>query len=277
MKNKFKSASLKFLLPAVITFTTSSFAAETDYPANYYDKVAIFLILIIIIGFVMLLYFEGRKEVEKTKKESGFSKIKQYMTRSTPIEKENEIMMDHDYDGIKELDNRIPPWFSWLFYITIIFSVYYMFHYHVLGTGQLQAEEYEVEVQKAELKRAELIRSGAFINEETVTLLTDAADVQSGKSIYDANCVACHGQYGEGLVGPNLTDDYFIHGGGIKNIFTVVKYGVPAKGMIAWQSQLSPVQMQEVSSYIISLHGTNPANPKAPEGDLWVEENSDSM
>lgn len=275
MKNKFNSVSLGILTTLVFTFSTQLLAAESDYPKNYYDMIAIFLILVIVIGFIAMIYFEGRKELQREVKESLFARFRQFVTRSTPIEKESEVMMDHDYDGIKELDNRIPPWFSWLFYVTIIFSVWYMIHYHVLGTGKLQAEEYEAEVQLAELKRAELIRSGAFINEETVTLLTEAADLQTGKAIYDANCVACHGQYGEGLVGPNLTDDYWIQGGGIKNVFKVTKYGVPAKGMIAWQSQLSPNQMQEVSSYIISLYGTNPPNPKAPEGEKWVEEDGE--
>lgn len=275
MKNRCNSFALRILLFAILLLNMPVFAGGSDYPANYYDMVAIFLILVIIIGFIAMIYYEGRQEIRKESTVSIFSKFRQYITRSTPIEKEDEIMLDHDYDGIKELDNRIPPWFSWLFYASIIFAVYYMIHFHVLGTGPLQADEYEAEIQLAELKRAELIRSGAFINEETVTLLTDAADLQSGKSIYDANCVACHGQYGEGLVGPNLTDDYWIHGGGIKNIFTVVKYGVPAKGMIAWQTQLNPNQMQQVSSYIVSLHGTNPANPKAPEGEKWMEESSD--
>lgn len=272
MKNKFNSVSLKILLIFFLTFSSQLFAAESDYPKNYYDIVAIFLILIVIVGFIAMVYFEGRKDIQQEVRVSLFAKFRQFVTRSTPIEKESEIMLDHDYDGIRELDNRIPPWFSWLFYVTIIFAVWYMIHYHVLGTGKLQAEEYEAEVQLAELKRAELIRTGAFINEETVTLLTEASDLQAGKAIYDANCVACHGQYGEGLVGPNLTDGYYVHGGGIKNVFKVVKYGVPAKGMIAWQSQLSPNQMQEVSSYIISLLGTNPPNPKAPEGEKWVEE-----
>ncbi|MBS4036054.1 MAG: c-type cytochrome [Ignavibacterium sp.] len=272
MKNKFNSVPLGILITFIFTFSAQLFAAESDYPKNYYDMIAIFLILIIVVGFIAMIYFEGRKELQREAKESLFARFRQFVTRSTPIEKEAEVMLDHDYDGIKELDNRIPPWFSWLFYVTIIFSVWYMIHYHVLGTGKLQAEEYEAEVQLAELKRAELIRSGAFINEETVTLLTEAADLQTGKAVYDANCVACHGQYGEGLVGPNLTDEYWIHGGGIKNVFKVTKYGVPAKGMIAWQSQLSPTQMQEVSSYIISLYGTNPPNPKAPEGEKWVAE-----
>jgi cytochrome c oxidase cbb3-type subunit 3 len=274
MKNKIKSLTSKFFFFFLFGFTVQLLAAESDYPSNYYDKVAIFLILVIIIGFIAMIYFEGRKELKSKSKVSVFARFRQFVTRSAPIEKEDDILLDHDFDGIKELDNQIPPWFSWLFYATIIFSVYYMLHYHVLGTGSLQAEEYEAEVQLAELKQAELIRSGAFINEETVTLLSDVSDLESGKAIYDANCIACHGQYGEGLVGPNLTDDYWIHGGGIKNVFKVVKYGVPAKGMIAWQTQLNPTQMQEVSSYLISLHGTNPPNPKAPEGEIWNMENN---
>jgi len=271
MKNIFNSTLLKIFLLFFFIGSFQLYAAESDYPKNYYDIVAIFLITVIVIGFIALIYFEGRKGVEQPARESVFSRFRQFITKSTPIEKEHEIMTDHDYDGIKELDNRIPPWFTWLFYATIIFSVWYMIHYHILGTGKLQAEEYEAEVRLAELKRAELVRSGAFINEETVTLLTDAAELQSGKAIYDANCVACHGQYGEGLVGPNLTDGYYVHGGGIKNVFKVIKYGVPAKGMIPWQSQLSPNQIQQVSSYVISLVGTNPPNPKAPEGEKWVE------
>lgn len=275
MKNNLKSVSLKILYVLLLSFPADLMAAESDFPPNYYDLVAMFLILTIVAGFIALLYFESTKHIERKAKESLLAKLRQIVTRSTPVEKENEILMDHDYDGIKELDNRIPPWFTWLFYITIIFSVYYMLHYHVLGTGELQAEEYETEVQLAELRRAELVKSGAFLNEETVTLLTDESDLQSGKAIYDANCVACHGQFGEGLVGPNLTDDYWIHGGGIKNVFKVTKYGVPAKGMISWQTQLSPNQMQEVASYVISLHGTEPPNPKAPEGERWEEENDD--
>lgn len=275
MKNNLKSGTLNFLLIIVFTYSTQLFAAESDYPKNYYDIVALFLIFIIVNAFIALIYFEGRKEVARSSKESAFAKFRQYITGSAPIEQEDEIMLDHDYDGIKELDNRIPPWFTWLFYITIVFAVYYMLHFHVFRTGNLQAEEYEAEIQTAELKRAELIRTGAFINEETVTLLTEEGEIQAGKTIYDVNCVACHGQFGEGLVGPNLTDDYYIHGGGIKNVFTVIKYGVPAKGMISWQSQLSPNQMQEVSSYIISLHGTNPPNPKSPEGEFWDEHNEE--
>lgn len=249
-------------------------AGEADYPENYYDKVALFLIFVIIIGFLSLVYFESKIKVVKEKQPSVFwSKVRHYLTKSTPIEKEQEVLLaDHNYDGIKELDNRIPPWFSGLFYATILFSIWYMLHYHVLGTGDLQEAEYAQEVRIAEIQRAELMRSGAMINEETVTLVTEPALLESGKQIFVTNCAACHAADGGGLVGPNLTDDYWIHGGGIKNVFKVVKYGVVNKGMLAWQNQLNPKQIQEVASYVLSLHGTTPANPKAPEGEIWKEE-----
>jgi cytochrome c oxidase cbb3-type subunit 3 len=147
-----------------------------------------------------------------------------------------------------------------------------MLDYHVFGSGQVMKEEYSAEVKKATLEHKALIKSGAFINEETVQLLTDPNELTTGKTIFDANCIACHAADGGGIVGPNLTDDYWIHGGGIKNVFKTIKEGVPAKGMISWQTQLNPNQIQEVASYIISLHGTTPAAPKQPEGELWKEE-----
>jgi cytochrome c oxidase cbb3-type subunit 3 len=146
-----------------------------------------------------------------------------------------------------------------------------MLHYHVFDTGKLMAEEYTEEMNIAAAEKDALMESGAFVNEETVTLLNDAPALQSGKSIYDANCVACHASDGGGIVGPNLTDEYWVHGGGIKNVFKIVKYRVVEKGMISWQTQLNPLQMQEVSSYILSLQGTTPAAPKQIEGEIWVE------
>jgi cytochrome c oxidase cbb3-type subunit III len=252
-------------------FVPQLFAAgESDFTSSYYDTVAIVLLIFIFIALLSIIYFEGR-EKPLQERESLFASLRRVLTRSTPIEKEDEIMFDHDFDGIRELDNKVPPWFSWLFYITIIFAVYYMLHYHVLRTGKLMHEEYYEEIRLASLEMDALKKSGAMINEDNVTELTDPADLQSGKVIYDNNCIACHAADGGGLVGPNLTDDYWIHGGGIKNIFKVIKYGVPEKGMIAWQTQLNPVQIQEVSSYVMSLHETTPAAPKEPEGEKWEE------
>ena len=133
------------------------------------------------------------------------------------------------------------------------------------------AEEYTEEMNIAEAEKEALMESGAFVNEETVTLLTEEPAFLSGKAIYDANCVACHANDGGGIVGPNLTDEYWIHGAGIKNVFKVIKYGVVEKGMISWQTQLNPLQMQEVSSYIMTFQGKTPLAPKAPEGEVWIE------
>ena len=131
-------------------------------------------------------------------------------------------------------------------------------------------------MQRASFEREMLIKSGAFINEETVTFVNDAASLAEGKEIFVKNCVACHAADGGGIVGPNLTDDYWINGGGIKNVFKTIKYGVPVKGMISWQTQLDPTKIRAVASYVLSLHGTKPANPKAPQGELWRESKTDS-
>jgi len=282
MRKKFNHFTV-LLATLVMIFSSPIFAAgESDFPPSYYDIVAMFLIAIIIIGFTAIVYYEGRKGVTEeeevlVKQPSAFAKFRRVITKTTPVETENDLLLDHDYDGIRELDSQIPPWFLWLFYLTITFAVIYMLDYHVFNSSPLQDAEYQLQVKQAEIERAALMNSGAFLNEESVTLLTDAAAIDAGKQIFVANCVACHAADGGGLVGPNLTDDYWIHGGGVKNIFKTIKYGVTAKGMIAWQTQLNPKQMQDVASYIVTLHGTTPATPKQPEGTIWKESDSTSV
>jgi len=278
MRKKFNHFTI-LLAAFVILCSSQIFAAgESDFPPSYYDIVAMFLIAIIIISFIAIVYYEGRKSVTEVeilvKQPSAFAKFRRAITKTTPVETENELLLNHDYDGIRELDSKVPPWFLWLFYITIFFSIVYMLDYHVFNSSPLQDEEYQLQVKQAEVERAALMNSGAFLNEESVTLLTDQASLDAGKQIYTANCVACHAADGGGLVGPNLTDDYWIHGGGVKNIFKIIKYGVTAKGMIAWQTQLSPKQMQDVSSYIVTLLGTTPVTPKQPEGTIWKDSDS---
>lgn len=265
--NRIKLKAIMFLL-----FITSSAAVNplfaAEFTKTYYDVAALFIVGIVLLVFLGFLYYgmgEGKPATAK-KKSALFARISQTLTASTPIEKEEEILLGHSFDGIRELDNRVPPWFSYLFYITIIFAVYYLLDYHVFKTGALQEEEYAMEVKQAEALRAELIRTGAFINEQTVTLLTDNASINSGKKVFASNCIACHREDGGGLIGPNLTDEFWINGGGIKDIFRTIKYGVPARGMISWQAQLNPKQIQEVMSFIISIKGSNPPNPKAPQG-----------
>lgn len=197
---------------------------------------------------------------------------RKYWEDPVPLDREQDVLLHHDYDGIRELDNSLPPWWVNLFYITIVFAGVYMYYYHFGGSGPSSGKEYQEQVDEQKQKRAVALAAQAnSVDEASVTVLTDAALVGQGELIFKANCAACHGQAGEGLVGPNLTDDNWIHGGGIKNVFKTIKYGVPEKGMIAWSSQLSPSDIQKVGSYILTLRGTNPPNPKAPQGEIWAD------
>ncbi|CAN5392997.1 hypothetical protein BH11BAC2_BH11BAC2_26000 [soil metagenome] len=197
---------------------------------------------------------------------------RKFFTKAVPIEKEKDIMFDHSYDGIYELDNDLPPWWKYGFYLTILFAFVYLISYHVLKTGKLQLAEYKQELADADAQqKARMAKMVNFITEENVLALKDEAGIAAGKETFTKNCVACHGSNGEGLVGPNFTDQYWIHGGGIKNIFKTITNGVPAKGMISWKSQLSPKQIQEVGSYILTFQGSKPANGKEPQGTLWID------
>ena len=194
------------------------------------------------------------------------------MVGNKPIEKEYEIILDHDYDGIKELDNDLPPWWVYMFYATIIFAVVYLVRFHVFN-DYTQKTEYEQEVAEAKIAIEEYKKTAKnLIDANSVVLLTDAADLKAGESIFATTCVACHLPDGGGSIGPNLTDKYWILGGDIKSIYkTISEGGRDGKGMIAWKQSLKPVEMAQVSSFILTLQGTTPANPKGPEGELWED------
>jgi cytochrome c oxidase cbb3-type subunit III len=194
------------------------------------------------------------------------------LTDAVPLEQEGKVMTDHEYDGIRELDNNLPPWWKYGFYFTIVFGIIYLINFHVTRSSPSQLQEYQTEMAEAEASKSSRLKTAAAsVDENSVTALTDPALIASGLEIYKGNCASCHGQNGEGGVGPNLTDEFWINGGGIKNIFKVIKYGVPAKGMISWQQSLKPEAIQKVASYLLTLEGTNPANGKEPQGEVWKE------
>lgn len=205
-----------------------------------------------------------------------FKSLSKLLIKPKQVDDEGQLLLDHDYDGIKELDNNLPPWWVYLFYVTIIFAVIYLVRFDILGADN-QEMELKKEMAQAQIDIAEYKKTAPdLMDEKTVTLLTDPADLAAGKAIFTTNCAACHRADGGGQIGPNLTDDQWILGGGIKNVFhTITNGGRDGKGMIAWsKSGLKPKDIQLVSSYVLSLKGTNPPNPKAPEGEVWVDENA---
>lgn len=246
----------------------------------------VFLFLLIAIEITMsavnnvmyqILTDEQKKLVDEVNtvslKERGwYKKLLQKLTRTIPMEGEEAIVLHHDYDGIKELDNTLPPWWVYLFYATIIFSVIYLVRYEIMG-GDNQEMELKKELAQAKIDVAEYMKTAPdLMDVSKVTQLTDAASLSEGKTIYTTNCVACHRADGGGQIGPNLTDENWILGGGIKDLFhTLENGGRDGKGMISWKGTLKPKEMQKVASYVMSLKGSNPKEPKAPEGEIWLD------
>jgi len=244
---------------------------------TFYFMLAIIFIELLVLGLMIFQFnflIKTHTVLEsETKTKKVESQLLMSLTDAVPVEEEEKIMLDHDYDGIKELDNNLPPWWKYGFYLTIVVAFIYMINYHVLGTGDLQGKEYEKEIAKAKLEIEEIMKNSANnVDESTVKLLTESADIEAGKEVFISNCAACHGKLGEGSVGPNFADDYWIHGGSIQEIFKSIKYGWVEKGMKSWKEDLSPMQIAQVTSYIKTLRGTNPSNAKAPQGDLYVEQ-----
>lgn len=203
--------------------------------------------------------------------QSFWAKLNQRLNDAVPLEREAEVMTDHEYDGIHELDNNLPPWWKAMFYATIVFSVVYLAAFHVFDWAPLQDQEYEEEVlaATAEMEAYRALK-GSALDETNVEQLTDEAALTEGGTIYGNYCGACHGAELQGGVGPNLADSYWLHGGDVKDVFKTIKVGVPQKGMISWEAQLTPEQIQKVTSFIISKEGSNPANAKEPQGEEFI-------
>jgi cytochrome c oxidase cbb3-type subunit III len=255
------------------TETTNTPLPDNQGSMLYYGiATAIFFIL-----FLMIMVLYKMKAINKTEAEEPISFKKWWsvvdsklFTKAVPVEKEEDILLDHDYDGIKELDNSLPPWWKYGFYITLVLAVIYFVRFHVLKTGPTPEDEYKTEMSMAAAQLEEYRKkSNDNVDEKTVTM-ADVAGIEDGKKIYGQSCMACHGANGEGGVGPNLTDEYWLHGGSINDVFKTIKFGVPEKGMQAWEKTFSPSQIKNLSSFIKTLKGTNPANAKAPQGDLFT-------
>ncbi len=205
---------------------------------------------------------------------SLFDKLWQQANNFVPVEKEATIILDHDFDGIKELDNHLPPWWTMLFYGTIGFAVVYLLVFHVFNTMPLSINEYENELAYANEQALKLkaAHPGPQIDELNVEVTADAKALADGKSTFLNTCSTCHKRDGGGDIGPNLTDEYWKHGGSVKDIFKTVKNGVPGTNMVAWGGVMSPEAMRNVASYVLTLQGTAPANGKKPEGTLYKPE-----
>ena len=202
---------------------------------------------------------------------SFWKRILKSLTKANELGHEEDILTDHDYDGIKELDNVLPPWWLYGFYITIAIGIFYYIQVFTNSEEYSQAKEYAADVAqgKAEVEQYKKDHPELF-SEENLTALTDATDIAKGKELFATNCKVCHLADGGGSIGPNLTDEYWINGGGFKNVFhTISKGGRPGKGMIAWEATIGQKERQQLASYVLSLKGTTPATPKAPQGEIW--------
>ena len=206
------------------------------------------------------------------KKPSRFLVWWDNINKFKPVHEEADIDLGHDYDGIRELDNRLPPWWLYGFYVCIVFAGVYLFRNHVSHDAPSSKEELTMSLEAAAIEKEVYLKKAANkVDENTVTYLTDASSLEAGKKVFTTTCAACHAADGGGMVGPNLTDNYWIHGGSIADIFKTIKYGWPEKGMKSWQEDYSPVQIAQLASYVKSLTGTKPAKAKEPQGNLFSD------
>ncbi|MDZ4808637.1 MAG: cbb3-type cytochrome c oxidase N-terminal domain-containing protein [Bacteroidota bacterium] len=264
---------------------TSKLIGGMDASTFYVMVTVLFLELLVIIVLLLNIKLLLKKEKEKTVTEKELAvtaeeKVNKLswwdkINKLRPVSQEAELDLGHEYDGIRELNNKLPPWWLYGFYATILFAVIYLWRFEVSHKGPSSKEEYEMSVAKAEIKIQEYLKKkGDLVDENTVTLLTGADDIAAGKALFmdPSKCPACHNADGGGnAVGPNLTDDYWVYGGNVKDIFKTIKYGT-SKGMRSWKDDLSAKQIAQLTSYIKTLKGSKPVNPKEQQGELYKEE-----
>ena len=253
--------------------------------STFYIMISVLVTEIVIIFFLSFLIKGFCAELLPAKipaiaKESKFSlwwkKIDKKLTRSVPVEKEADVMLDHDYDGIRELDNALPPWWKYGFYITIGVAIVYLLNFEVLGYGKNPTQEYNDEMARARIQKEIYEANNKDKIDENNVPMADAAGLAKAKEIFEAKCFACHGKLGEGGAGPNLTDDYWLHKGSLNDIYHTIKNGYPDKGMQSWSTEYSPKEISFLASYVKTLHDTNPPNAKGPQGDIYTDEPTSS-
>jgi cytochrome c oxidase cbb3-type subunit 3 len=290
MKKYFQSTAYVICLFAAL-YALHVAMVSYENPFDIYENPLVVVILVgIVIMVVMkellnIVSIEKAEQLEYEKQGidpatidqyAWFKKLMKRWTKSRAIEEEEEIILDHNYDGIKELDNSLPPWWLGLFYVTIIFGVVYLVRFHVVGDYD-QAEEYrqEVAIAKKEMERRKSMDKTPkiTIEPETAQVLTDEAALSRGKAIFNLNCASCHAKDGGGGIGPNLTDEYWILGGGMENVFRTIRDGGRSgKGMVSWKAVIKSEDIEKVSSYVLAMQGKTPKKPKAPQGEIWEEE-----
>jgi mono/diheme cytochrome c family protein len=267
-KNLFATMSILLIANTLLSAEGSEHLDKVY--AQYLSVGKTFLIILAssVVIFPILAYF-----LHINKKRRNGEKVSYIGERLSRNKSDRDELLDHNYDGIMELDNSMPPWLKYMFNFTIAFAVFYVFHYLFLGTGDLQTKEYEDQIAEGNKQVAEFMIKNVNSVDETNAKLSKIPEILAkGKVVFDKNCVVCHGAGGQGTVGPNFTDDYWISGGDIKAVFKTIKYGKPDKGMKSWKTDLSAAEMYQVACFIKSLKGTNPANPKDKQGDLYTGE-----
>lgn len=273
-----KNETPKALLALIGIFISSSTFAAPSAPTEslipFPDSVFWAYIAVDVVIIMFIIYFAGIvkgsiSDMIELRKMFRWKKLGKTLTNYVPIEEEGSILLDHDYDGIKELDNQLPPWWKYGFYITIVWAFVYFFYYQILEIGPLQETEYANELEEADREMAAYqALHPVLITAETAELLTDASSIAAGKETFTTYCVACHMEKGMGGTGPNLTDAYWLYGGDIKSVFTTISEGKPENGMAPWKNSLSADKIQQVASYVLQLEYIAPPTGKEPQGEL---------
>lgn len=282
-KGKWLAVLLTFLSSAPLLAQATTAKAPTYFGLPYSEFMMVILMIVMITAVFLVimvcLYVVSLLNIIllKDQREQGLNPDgllmgmwKNWMQKqnyTVALEDEEDIMLDHEYDGIRELDNHLPPWWKGLFYACIAFAIVYIALYEITGTFPTQTEEFEIKMAVAAKEVEAYKKTQANNIDETNAKFVkdDAAAIGAGKAIFTKNCATCHGQKGEGGIGPNVTDEYWLYGGDVKGIFKTIKYGAK-NGMKSWKKDLKPEEIQNVASFILTLQGTKPANAKEPQG-----------